>query len=116
MSPQHTRRPGKLTKSVADSLAYVAVVVDHVDDGRAARFGSVPNRKMRLGTCLWEEPLDDLRQFIELHRFVQMNAVLERYIAQGPCRYVAGQNNDWDLAMNVFPQLRGDLEPVHTVR
>ena len=60
--------------------------------------------------------MDDLRQLLQLHRLVELHTVLLRDIAQGVGRDVTGQNDDRDLAMKLFPQLRGDLEPVHAIR
>ncbi len=57
-----------------------------------------------------------LRQILQLHRLVELYAVLTRDIAQGAGRYIAGQNDDRDLAMKLLPQLRRDLKPVHAVR
>ena len=103
----------------ANRLAYVAVVVDDEDDGRlrtAGCLGRVRSVRMRRGLRYREETLDDLRQLLQLHRLVELHTVLTRDIAQGAGRDIAGQNDDRDLAMKLFPQLRGDLEPVHAVR
>ena len=71
---------------------------------------------MRRGLRHREETLDDLRQLLQLHRLVELHAVLARDVAQGAGRDIAGQNDDRDLAMKLLPQLRGDLKPVHAVR
>ncbi len=41
---------------------------------------------------------------------------LERDLAQGTGRYVAGENNGRDMAKKLFLELRDDLEAVHAVR
>ena len=68
--------------------------------------------RLRRGSRRWMA----CSQLLQLHRLVELHAVLTRDIAQGVGRYVAGQDDDRDLAMQLFPQLRGDLEPVHAVR
>ena len=54
-------------------------------------------------------------QILQLHWLVELHTVMASDIAQGVGRDITGQNDDRDLAMKFFPQLRDDLEPVHTV-
>ena len=96
----------------------MVVVVDDEDDRRfrsAGCFGRVLSVRMRCGLRYWEEALDDLCQILQLHWLVELHTVMASDIAQGVGRDITGQNDDRDLAMKLFPQLRDDLEPVHTV-
>ena len=98
--------PAVFLEHAANPLAHLAVVVDDEDDGRpgiAGRFGRVRNRAMHRGLRRREETLDDLRQLLQLHRLVELHAVLERDIAQSIGRYVTGQNDDRDLDDEVSP-------------
>ena len=81
----------------------------------AGGFGRAGVDARRRGLRDRQQTLDDLRQLLHLHRLVELHAVLQRDAAQRVGRYVAGQNDDRDLAMQRLPQLRGDLKPVHAV-
>ena len=62
-----------------------------------------------------QEPLNDLRQLVQLHRLVELDAVLQRDLAQGTGRDIAGQDDDRDITMKFLPQLRDELEAGHAV-
>ncbi len=104
---------------LADSVAYMAVVIDNKDDlpGIVRRFSGAKGLwEMRCGSRRREEALDGLCQLFKPHRLVESDTVMTRNIEQRACRYVTGQDDDGDLTMKLRTQLRGNLEPIQSVR
>jgi hypothetical protein len=102
-------------KQLAESVSYVAIVVDNKDDlpNILGRFSWEPDwRQMPCGSRRRQKALDGLCQLLQPHRFVELDAVMTGNIAQRACRYVAGQDDHWDLTMKLGPQLLGNLKPI----
>src|SRR5690606_21276130 len=96
-------------------VANAAVVVDDEDDGLlgpASRRGGAWSGRGSGRLRARAQALAGLRQFLDRHRLVQLHAVLERNIPQRGGRYIAGQNDDRSLAIEVLPHLCGKLEPI----
>src|SRR5579863_6567674 len=111
--------PAVVLEHCAYPLPYSAVVVDDENDrglpvgGR--RFARLQTARGRGAIWHSQEPLDRLRQLLGFNRLVELHAVPKRYIAQCVGRYVAGQNDDRDMTMDLLAQPGGDFEPVHAV-
>ena len=54
--------------------------------------------------------LDQVRQFLRLHRLVQVQVAPMSDLAQGDCRDVAGENDRWDLVIESLPQPSDDFD------
>jgi hypothetical protein len=83
---------------LAESVADMTVVVDNIDDlpeivGRFAEtdWWDMPGRSRR-----WKEALDGLGQLFQSYGLGEVDAIITSNIAQGACRYVAGQDDDRD--------------------
>ena len=92
------RKPGRCApialQHVANALADVRCRhLDHENDRRrgiARRLFPTRRALVWRGQRRCEQPLDDLRQFLQLHRLVELHTVLKRDGAQSAARYVPG--------------------------
>ena len=100
-------------------LTNQVVIVDDDDPGSARSaqgFSSVARRyDVRVGR-FGQEFLDRARQLAQLDGLVEMNAVVKGDIAQGLGRNIAGENDEWNLPIELLPQFLRDLNAVHAVR
>ena len=62
-----------------------------------------------------QELLDRAGQLAELDGLVEMNAVVKGDIAQGAGRNIAGENDEWNLSIELAPQSLRHLYAVHAV-
>ena len=91
-------------------------IVEAAAAGRLHGKRASPARRVALPVKVGQEPLDDLRQFLRFHRFVELHAVLRAMsrkvsVEISPVRMMTG-----NIATEASAQLRGDLQPVHAVR
>src|SRR5579883_222800 len=112
--------PSVRLQRLAELLAYMPIVVNNKDDlpeiavpfsGEMLDWWGMP-----CGSRRQQKALDGLRQLLQPHRLVELDAVVTGNIAQRACRYVTGQDDNRDLTMKSRAQLVDNLEPIQTLR
>ena len=100
-----TIRPSSSSTLRIASRTWLSSSTTKTDGRRRTRSAVAGARSARLqpGARGREQTLDDLRQLLQLHRLVELDAVLKRDIAQDVGRDIAGQNDDRDLRDEASP-------------
>ena len=102
----------------AKGAAHQGVVIDDIDRPRRVAWGSLAKPgvdRRRGGGSSRQQLVQRLRQLVQLHRFAEVDASVQRDVPRGLARDVARQDDRGELAVQPRPESRGKRHAVHAV-